>query len=213
MPLFGPNTVRVDTQHIHLIRLLRGYHDDGEYEQDIRSVGELALRCVKDAPANCPSPAIVFDIDETSLANDWPRLLRPEARAAAGDRFSYYDQSHWNALVERACAPPVQATLDVYRLTRSLGWTIFFITGRPDTQREATEKNLVASGYAGWARVVMRDEGERTVDASIYKSAARKRITEAGHTILVNIGDQASDLSGGFAAHTFKLPNPFYFVP
>ena len=29
----------------------------------------------------------------------------------------------------------------------------------------------------------------------------------------VNVGDQASDLDGGYAERTFKLPNPFYFVP
>jgi hypothetical protein len=29
----------------------------------------------------------------------------------------------------------------------------------------------------------------------------------------VNIGDQMSDLDGGFAERTYKLPNPFYFIP
>jgi len=28
--------------------------------------------------------------------------------------------------------------------------------------------------------------------------------------IIANIGDQESDLAGGFAEKTFKLPNPFY---
>jgi len=27
------------------------------------------------------------------------------------------------------------------------------------------------------------------------------------------VGDQLSDLSGGHAERTFKVPNPFYFVP
>jgi hypothetical protein len=30
---------------------------------------------------------------------------------------------------------------------------------------------------------------------------------------VVNIGDQFSDLAGGFAERVFKLPNPYYFIP
>jgi UDPglucose 6-dehydrogenase len=33
------------------------------------------------------------------------------------------------------------------------------------------------------------------------------------YTVIVNMGDQMSDLEGGFAERTYKLPNPFYFVP
>ena len=41
----------------------------------------------------------------------------------------------------------------------------------------------------------------------------RKKLVDQGYTIIVNIGDQMSDLDGGFAERTFKLPNPFYFIP
>jgi len=34
-----------------------------------------------------------------------------------------------------------------------------------------------------------------------------------GVTIIVNVGDQESDLAGSHAERTFKVPNPFYFVP
>ena len=30
---------------------------------------------------------------------------------------------------------------------------------------------------------------------------------------VVNLGDQRSDLEGGYAERTFKLPNPVYFLP
>jgi hypothetical protein len=32
-------------------------------------------------------------------------------------------------------------------------------------------------------------------------------------TIVANMGDQPSDLEGGFAERTFLLPNPFYRIP
>jgi hypothetical protein len=38
-------------------------------------------------------------------------------------------------------------------------------------------------------------------------------IQEKGYTVVVNIGDQFSDLAGGHTERVFKLPNPYYFIP
>ena len=46
-----------------------------------------------------------------------------------------------------------------------------------------------------------------------YKSATRAHIESLGYDIVANFGDQFSDLKGGFADRTFKLPNPNYFLP
>ena len=46
-----------------------------------------------------------------------------------------------------------------------------------------------------------------------YKSATRAHIESLGYEIVANFGDQFSDLEGGFADKTFKLPNPTYFLP
>jgi hypothetical protein len=47
-----------------------------------------------------------------------------------------------------------------------------------------------------------------------YKSAARAEIEDRFHvTIIANVGDQESDLAGGHAERTFKVPNPFYYIP
>ena len=40
-----------------------------------------------------------------------------------------------------------------------------------------------------------------------------RRSSSEGYTIVANIGDQPSDLDGGFAERTFLLPNPFYRIP
>ena len=34
-----------------------------------------------------------------------------------------------------------------------------------------------------------------------------------GFTIIANVGDQPSDLAGGYAERTFLVPNPFYRIP
>ena len=46
-----------------------------------------------------------------------------------------------------------------------------------------------------------------------YKSATRAHIESLGYEIVGNFGDQFSDLEGGFADRTFKLPNPNYYLP
>ena len=46
-----------------------------------------------------------------------------------------------------------------------------------------------------------------------YKSGVRAHIEDLGYEIVANFGDQFSDLTGGFADKTFKMPNPNYFLP
>jgi hypothetical protein len=46
-----------------------------------------------------------------------------------------------------------------------------------------------------------------------FKAPERRKISEQGYTIVLSLGDQDSDLEGGYAERTFKLPNPVYFLP
>ncbi len=50
-------------------------------------------------------------------------------------------------------------------------------------------------------------------NGGLFKAACRKEIESKGYHIVVNMGDQLSDLEGGHADGEFKLPNPMYFVP
>jgi hypothetical protein len=90
---------------------------------------------------------------------------------------------------------------------------VFFITGRPENQRAATERNLVAAGYAGYAKLYMVPNGAHFASAADFKAPIRAEIERAGYTIVANVGDQPSDLLGGHAQRKFLLPDPFYRVP
>jgi predicted secreted acid phosphatase len=46
-----------------------------------------------------------------------------------------------------------------------------------------------------------------------YKSGTRAYIESQGYNIVADFGDQFSDLLGGFADKTFKMPNPNYYLP
>ena len=69
--------------------------------------------------------------------------------------------------------------------------------------------NLRKVGFDGWQELVLKPGGIGTLD---YKAGERKRIEGEGYDIVVNVGDQESDLDGGYADRGFKLPNPFYFI-
>ena len=48
-----------------------------------------------------------------------------------------------------------------------------------------------------------------------YKSLTRRHVERgpAGTTSSANFGDQFSDLIGGYADQSVKLPNPTYYLP
>lgn len=97
---------------------------------------------------------------------------------------------------------------------------MFFITGRFEREynhekpSEWTLRNLKAAGYTDVAvdRLYMRGI---TADSGVsdYKTSKRIDIENRGYTIIASVGDQKSDLAGGHAEMTFKIPNPFYFIP
>ena len=104
--------------------------------------------------------------------------------------------------------------LELYRLLQKLGVKTFFITGRHDNekQRNDTVKNLKSAGYDGWEQLVMKPDNNSD-PARIFKSGKRQEIVDKGYAIILNIGDQASDLAGCCSERSFKLPNPFYLIP
>ena len=69
--------------------------------------------------------------------------------------------------------------------------------------------------YPGYLKTACADElaANKTCTTVHYKSATRAHIESLGYEIVGNFGDQFSDLEGGHADRTFKLPNPNYFLP
>lgn len=145
--------------------------------------------------------ALVMDLDETLLFN-WP-----EIRAAD---FAY-DPVRWNAWVESAAAVPIEPVREIYEFARKNAVEIFFITGRRERYREATAKNLQRIQCSDNAILICRPADSQGT-AAAFKTAARSQLVQGGHVIIANVGDQRSDLSGGFAERTFKLPDPFYLA-
>jgi HAD superfamily, subfamily IIIB (Acid phosphatase) len=158
-------------------------------------------------------PAVVFDIDDT-LLNTYNYTVALQ--------FGFTSASN-GVFVDDEAFPAVFGMPALVNWAGSHGYTVFFITGRPDTQRKPTAGNLQKAGYR------VPDSTDRLFLKSAtppsylscgsscttiqYKSGTRRHIESLGYHIVASFGDQFSDLKGGFAARTFKLPNPMYFLP
>jgi acid phosphatase len=193
---------------------LLAYHNYGGYEADLERVDALAESYIRKRAPPVAKPALVLDIDETALSN-WPEIT-------AND-FGFIPSGACDHLPKGPCADDawesfgqdeaIAPTLALFRAARAKAVAIFFITGRYEARREATERNLRRVGYEGWVRLIMRANGTTTESAADYKSAERKKIEDEGYTIVANVGDQPSDLAGGHAERAFLLPDPFYRIP
>jgi len=208
IPAAEPRAFNIETQK----RQLRAYQA-GNYLGDLAMVMADARAYVERRAEEVKSPAVVLDIDETSLSN-WPNLKEndfgfiksgpctEEPNMACG-----FDE--W---IHKAAAAAIEPTRTFFNAVRARNIPVFFITGRRDSQRDPTLLNLDHAGYQGWSRLVTRPDDDTTHSVVPFKSGERAKIQAAGHTIIANIGDQDSDLAGGFAECGFKLPNPFYFI-
>jgi acid phosphatase len=182
------------------------YYDSGEYDFDQEAVVQRAhdyLDMRMNQDTNNQKLAIVFYIDETALSN-YQHMLKLT--------FGMIPQLVVED-IERAEDPAIGATLKLYEYAKDKGVAIFFITGRHEKLRNATQKNLKSVGYNEWDGLYLKPNDYKEKSVIPYKSSTRKRIQEEGYIIVVNIGDQFSDLAGGFAERVFKLPNPYYFIP
>lgn len=193
-------------------REVGAYVDSGRYEAEVAAVVDQARAFLELRARRGGKLAIVLDVDETALsnlpslrANDWGFIVSGPCDLPRGP-------CGLGAWIGMARSEPIRPVLALARLARERGVAVFFLTGRPERLRAATERNLQAAGYE-WTGVLLKSDALNTQSAVEFKAPERKKLVDEGYTIIVNMGDQMSDLEGGFAERTYKLPNPFYFVP
>ena len=198
----GEQIVNLDTVKDRL----KQYHDctRGCYTRDLDLQADRAVAFLRQRLAHRgdqEKPALVLDIDETTLTN-YPEMLK--------GGFAY-DPNVFNAWVESGAATAIPGTLRIYQEAQKLGVSVFFLTGRPESQRAATERNLRSQGFENWQELILRAPAQASLTALEYKSSARAVIEAHGYRIVLNVGDQWSDLRGKPEAElSVKYPDPYY---
>lgn len=189
------------------------YHDSGAYARDLTVVADRAASWIRERAGSVSRPALVLDIDETALSNweiikldDFGRPIAGPCHPGSGAPCG------WAAWDQLGRDPAIEPTLKVFRGARAANVAVFFITGRPENQRAATERNLHTAGFGGYTKLFMVPNGAHFASAADFKTPVRVEIERLGYTIIANMGDQPSDLIGGHAEKKFLLPDPFYRV-
>ena len=180
---------------------IREYRESGEWRRDTTAaIGAardfLAQRLDEGADGRA---AIVLDVDDTSLSN-YRCLSRTdfEERGRCGS--------------QRRNLPAIRQTRALFDYAQANGATVFFITGRRESARSNTIANLRARDYDGSWRLRLRPNDQPDSRRDGWKARTRRKIERRGYDILINVGDQESDLDGGHADRAFKLPNPMYSI-
>jgi predicted secreted acid phosphatase len=164
-----------------------------EFEQAIQSALVAAKKHLK-----TPKRAVVSDLDETLFDN---REFDRE--------YPVFRRDLWNEWVEKESAPLHSLTAKFLAWARDNGFAVFLVTTRSEEQRKSTIGNLVKKGVA-YDGLYMRPVGNVQSHEKL-KSHFRKEIQDMGFKVAVNVGDQWSDLAGGFAEDCEKIPNKMYF--
>ncbi|MET9691120.1 HAD family acid phosphatase [Streptomyces sp. NPDC006514] len=154
------------------------------WQRDVAAVIDAARPAIEARIAASPAgekPALVLDIDNTSLETDF----------------------HWFWTFPTPAITKVRA-LTQYAHAR--GVAIFFVTARPGIIHSLTERNLKAVGYPV-SGLYVRDLPDLFEEVSAYKTGKRAEIEARGYTIIANIGNSPTDLVGGHAERTVKLPD------
>jgi predicted secreted acid phosphatase len=126
------------------------------------------------------TPAIVLDIDNTALA-------------------AYYNPGTYPT-------PATQPVLQLAQYASAHGVKVLFVTARPELIDWVTEFNLDSVGYTVDG-LYSRDPLELLEPIQTFKTDTRKKLVAHGYDIVANVGNNTTDLEGGYADATFKLPD------
>ena len=199
--LLATPAIAVTTRTSYTPTQIRAYHQSGAWARDVGRVYRSAQRSLRrqlDRRGAPRRPAVVLDIDETSLSN-YPCLDAVD-----------FDLSGVATCVTQGRSADIPAARRFVAAAQKRHVTVFFITAAPEGLEASRRANLRKVGYHGRFTVIGRPASDTASSVVPYKSGERRKIERRGYRILVNVGDQRSDLRGGHARARFKLPNRIY---
>jgi hypothetical protein len=237
-----PKTADQITNIDVLRQQIRNYYGDpngtgtadpnGNYAKEVGRVEAAAkAKLAGSHPGGGAKKAIVLDVDDTTLLN-W--------NYEVASNWAYNPTTNAEFVTDQKF-PAVFGMVDLVRSAQQSGYAIFFITGRPAAQEPATLGNLGSDGigvdagypaptalpdgedglftkpdvtaYPDYLKAACADDPDGKCTTIHYKSATRAHIESLGYDIVLDFGDQDSDLTGGYTDRTVKLPNPNYYLP
>lgn len=165
------------------------YVDSGQYHSELmhqlkKARAYLDFRLRQNARKAEPQRlAVIMAIDETALVDD--PVMR---RVFLGD----------------IAMAPVRA---FYDYAKARGVAVFFVSARLKQCHAETVSALKKAGYRFWDGLFMAPHVLTKVHA--FKVNQRKHLEQAGYDIVINMGTNYLDLTGGHAEMILRLPAPY----
>ncbi|MBU0456169.1 MAG: HAD family acid phosphatase [Pseudomonadota bacterium] len=182
------------------------YCESGEYNRDIQKTIKPAKRYLQSRILSNKTHkklALVFDIDETSVSH-----YQDIKKNDYGQTYRYV----FHTVLPDTHGEPITPVRSLYNFGKDHHVAVFLVTGRKEKLRYNTVKLLHNCGYTHWTKLIMEPNDYKNPSAIPFKSAMRQKLIQQGYDIVLNVGDQKSDLKGGFADRKVLIPNPFYLV-
>lgn len=182
----APESACACNSQTHLTAGVLFTQHSGEYKALCYQAYASAKMQLPEAVAGVEKPAVVLDLDETVLDNSpytaWQILNdRP------------YTPETWDDWVNLAEAEEVPGASDFLRFADSLGVRLMYISNRDTSQLAPTIANMESLGLP-----------QLTPDHFMLKSntsdktARREAVRESGYEIVMLVGDNLGDFTGGY---------------
>lgn len=146
---------------------------------------------------------VVFDIDDTILSN---KLI------IGADGGYYLDRVIGHQRFSNL--PSIKKQKDIYDWCIKHNVGVVFITFRCESERLSTIKNLKEQNITRWRNLILFPMpcNYKDTTALAFKTSVRQDLTKKGVHILAAIGDQYSDVEGGYTDLSIKLDDPGYYT-
>lgn len=175
------------------------YYEGGQYDKDLCKAINKAIKHFNRVSVS-PKTVVIFDVDDTVLQNY--QLYKKIS-------FGHVPEIFYTWIVE-SDTPAIPQTKFLYDYLVDRGFHIIFLSGRRHDEYDLTVENLKKQGFTTFDRVIVRSEKDARKTAHDFKVEQRKLLTQEGYNIVAMVGDQWSDVCGGYADYYVKLPNLMY---
>ena len=182
------------------LRKAAAVHHSVQFQDTFNSVTQKAMNYLNTlSPA--PSKVVVTDLDETLV--DMTGYYEKYGQWTPDTWIKWNQQKH----------PHIynKAVLNLLKYAKQKGFSVMFITGRPNKQSMDTLKQVAAIEWDGHFLKPVGDKMK--VKSQRYKTEAREMLRKLGYDIVLQIADQPSDFDEGSIEESqgeFLLPNVMY---
>ncbi|KAL5709237.1 hypothetical protein ACHQM5_019948 [Ranunculus cassubicifolius] len=178
------------------------YIREGQYIRDLNCTMRMIHSYFsKLTPGDDGLDVVLIDIDDILLSND-PYHLSP----------LQYRISEENNQVGKH---KLQASVHIHELHSKLqasGWSLMFVTRKPEKLRNETMEELVSFGYENGSSLIMRSDDEIQMENWEFFSRRRSELKNLGFRIKSVISSHMDALNGPcLGERIFKLPIRFYY--